>query len=98
MGWFKRLFTEQDSVEVAKPAPKKRAPRRNFDRLYPIDASIEILVTENPKRQGTEARKLYEHYKTCFTIGECLSAGMTYRIIDGDVRRGYIDVVVPYDS
>ena len=81
-----------------KPKPKKRAPRRDFNKLYPKDAAVELLVTVNPKRMGTEARNLYDKYEICSTVGDCLDLGMTHRMIDGDVERGYIDVVLPHGS
>lgn len=96
MGWFKRLLegaTKVEFVEVPNTAHKKRAKRRDFGKLYPLDAKISLKVGANPKRRGTEARKLYDKYEFCKTIGDCLEVGMTYRIIDGDVERGYIEIV-----
>jgi hypothetical protein len=60
--------------------------------MYPNDAKVELLVATNPKRQGTEARALYELYGRCNTVEDCLLVGMTYRMIDGDVQRGYVRV------
>lgn len=91
MGWFKRLLTEQ-VCEAPKPAPKKRAPRRDFAVLYPRSATVVLLVRDNPKRRGTTARALYGKYGLCKTVDDCFQAGMTYRILDGDVQRGYVRI------
>jgi hypothetical protein len=61
--------------------------------MYPLDAEIFVKVTENPKRVGTEARVLYDKYEFCHTIGDCIDVGMTYRMIDNDVERGFIEVI-----
>ena len=99
MGLLSKWFVSAPAPAAApkkepKPAPKKRAPRRDFNELYPADALIELLVADNPKRRGTKAQSLYDSYEFCNTISDCLEVGMTYRMIDGDVKRGYIDVVL----
>lgn len=92
MGWFKRMLGEEVEAIEYTHVPKKRAPRRNFGKLYPLDAKVKRFVTTNPKRRGTEAHEMYDKYEFCHTVSDCLAVGMTYRMIDGDVGRGYIEV------
>lgn len=94
MGWFKRTFGEE--TRAGRVTPKqKRATRRNFATLYPSSAKVILKQPINPKRAGSKARDMYDLYshELCSTVEDCTRAGMSYRDIDGDVRRGYVEVI-----
>ena len=83
---------ELETKEVRKRVKRKRAPRRNFSELYPDSALVVLMNVVNPKRCGTQARDKYELYRTSRTVADLLSKGVTYRDIDNDYKRGYIEI------
>lgn len=85
--WFGRRNKKAEPKPVVK-----RSPRRNFEKIYPVNHYIVVLVDKNPKRKGTEVRDLFERYSLCRTVQDALDEGISYRMIDSDVQRGYIDV------
>lgn len=68
--------TSKPEVQVADKTPKV------------ADASIVLVVTENPKRGASKAR--YELYKTCTTIHSYIKAGGRAADIPWDLKRGFI--------
>ena len=91
MGWFKRMLGEDTEVIPTSgvDAPPRRQ-RRDFKVLYPRDMLLEVVVTGNPKRNGSEAAKRFELYKGASTVGEALDAGVLYKDIDYDWTSNYI--------
>ena len=88
---------EQPRIEpdLVLGKPRQRAPRRNFDKLYPLTAKIEAHQP-NPKRRDTNAFRRYEFYLSkpeFVTVGDALKAGWTHREIDYDVNVNHIKVV-----
>lgn len=80
----------------AKAAPKadgeKKSSRSNFSKLYPEDAKLELVVTENPKRKGSKSAARFEGYTGAKTVGDALANGVTYQDIVYDLGRAYIKV------
>jgi hypothetical protein len=76
------------------PKGKKEtvARRSKFEKLYPEDATLELLVKENPKKEGSAARGVFEHYIGSATVAEYLAKGGTYQSIAYDVGRQFIKV------
>ena len=100
---FKNLFeffladAEERSEEPVQPVKsarkkKKRAPRRDFGELYPLEARLTLLRVDNPKRKGTGAYNRYGGYRDAYTVGGAIRSGLTYRDIDNDVKKNYIAV------
>jgi hypothetical protein len=77
-----------------EPKPKKEgaANRSSFAALYPKEASLKLLVTENPKKAGSKSFERFQHYFTSKTVGEFLSKGGTYGDIAYDIARKRIQV------
>jgi hypothetical protein len=75
-----------------KAAKEKTVKRSAFQALYPEDAALTLLVTENPKKQGSKARERFEHYFTSKTVGDFLAKGGGYGDIAYDLGRGRIKI------
>ena len=75
-----------------KAAKEKSVKRSAFQALYPEDAALTVLVTENPKKQGSKSRERFEHYFTSKTVGEFLAKGGTYADIAYDLGRSRIKI------
>ena len=75
-----------------KAAKEKSVKRSAFQTLYPEDSKLTLLVTENPKKQGSKARERFEHYFTSKTVGEFLAKGGGYGDIAYDLGRGRIKI------
>ena len=73
-----------------KAAKEKSVKRSAFQTLYPEDMALTLLVTENPKKQGSKARERFEHYFTSKTVGDFLAKGGGYGDIAYDLGRGRI--------
>lgn len=81
--------------KVPKAPKEKKAPtvrRSAFEELYPKDAPLKCLVTENPKKQGSKSRDRFEHYFTSKTVGEFLEKGGSYGDIVYDIARKRIQI------
>ena len=77
---------------VSKAKPKKRALRRDFEKVYPGDHVIKIITAVNPKRPGTKSHNMFEKYYDAKTVADALSMGVTYRQLDYDVQHKFIEV------
>lgn len=77
-----------------KDAPK--TPRRSkFQEMYPEDSKLEVLVKENPKKEGSKSAERFAHYFSSKTVGDFLHAGGTYADIMYDLPRGRIKITTP---
>ena len=56
------------------------------------DAVMTVLVTDNPKRPGSQARRRFDRYKTGMTVEEFLDAGGLLTDIYYDIGHGFIAV------
>ncbi len=70
----------------------KKTRRSKFSVLYPKDASLKLLVNENPKKAGTKSAQRFDGYLNANTVGEALEAGVKYQDIAYDVSRKFIEV------
>lgn len=84
--------SRKTTASKAKPK-KKRAPRRDFDKVYPAVHSIHVVTAVNPKRPGTKSHGLFQLYYNCGNVEGFLKAGGTYRQLDYDVQHGFIEVM-----
>ncbi len=75
-----------------KDEKKDSTTRSRFATTYPETDKITLLVTENPKKQGSKARERFEGYTGAKTVGEALKNGVTYADIAYDVGRKFIKV------
>ena len=83
--------TKASAKDKKEAAPK--APRTSkFEKLYPEDAALELLVEENPKKKGSKAAERFEGYTGAKTVGDALAKGVTYADIAYDVGRQFIKV------
>lgn len=73
-----------------KPEKEKTVKRSMFQQLYPEDMKLTVLVSENPKKQGSKSRERFEHYFTSKTVGEFLAKGGLYGDIAYDLGRSRI--------
>jgi hypothetical protein len=90
-----------EAAKKAAPAAKKEAKtekpkstRTNFSQLYPEDAPLTVLVTENPKKQGSKSRERFESYFGAKTVGDAMVGdnGVTYQDLVYDIGHGFIKV------
>jgi hypothetical protein len=73
----------------AEAAPKK-VRRSKFAELYPDEMALQVLVEENPKKEGSKARAMFEGYFGTKTVGEARANGVSYQSIAYDIGRGFI--------
>lgn len=89
-----------------KAAPKKAAPKKaakksddkpTGKRAEMHAKRIKVLISKNPKREGTKAWKKFEVYKTAKTVGEALEKGakVGYKMstLNYDVKHKFIQLV-----
>lgn len=72
----------------AKGEPTVR--RSKFKELFPADTLITVLVSENPKKKGSQAAARFEGYAHSATVGQALDNGVKYADIAYDLGRQYI--------
>ena len=77
---------------VAKAEKKPSAPRTKFSKMWPEDAKITLLVTENVKKKGSKAAERFQHYFASKTVGDYLAAGGTYQDIAYDSGRQFVKI------
>ena len=65
---------------------EEKKSRRRADK----SATIKLLVTANPKRQGTLTHARFELYRDGMTVAEYVKAGGRTGDINHDVTMGYI--------
>ena len=83
---------KKQKVAKAPKEPKEPSNRSSFAKLFPPEAALKCLVTENPKKQGSKSRERFEHYFTSNTVKEFLDKGGTYGDIAYDIARKRISV------
>jgi hypothetical protein len=69
-----------------------RRPRRDFKVLYPRDMSVQVIVSGNPKRAGSQAARRFDLYSSAgvITVGDALDVGILYKDIDYDWHCNYL--------
>jgi hypothetical protein len=77
----------------AKRTRKSTGPRRTaMTTLFPDEATIEVLVQENPKRPGSKAHTRFQGYFESSTVGEARAKGLRYDDLAYDVGHSFIKV------
>jgi hypothetical protein len=71
---------------------EKKSRRSKLSSLYPADATLKLLVTENPKRAGSKSAQRFEGYLGATTVGDAVAAGVKYQDIAYDVSRKFVEV------
>lgn len=99
-----KVTPEAKVVEVKKSAaklvgkksePKKVDAHKQLDKAtrgYKESQVIKVLVSENPKRPGTEAHKRWGLYAKCKTVGAFLEKGGLQINLRDDASHDYIEV------
>ncbi len=67
---------------------------RELTDLYPVDSIISVLVSCNPKKQGSKARVRFDAYEGSGTIGEYIQKGGNYQDLAHDIGRQFVKVTV----
>lgn len=70
----------------------KKSRRSKFSVLYPADATLKLLVNENPKKAGSKSADRFDGYLTASTVGQAITNGVKYQDIAYDVSRKFIEV------
>lgn len=83
----KGLVRKKEGAPAAKKAPSAGRPG-----AFSSSQKITLLVTENPKRSGSRAYKLYSKYATCGTVGGYLQAGGKRSDLRWDVGKKFISI------
>lgn len=78
---------ETPAVPEAKADPKTRGPRG-----VPEAAVIHLLVTANPKREGSKSFERFKGYQDGQTIADALAAGVTTPDLVWDAKHGFISI------
>lgn len=74
-------------TEAAPAAVKARGPKGVSD-----NAVVKLLVTANPKREGSKAFDRFAAYKDEQTVAEALDAGVTTPDLVYDAKHGFISI------
>lgn len=84
-------FTE---VDVTKPKSKKSKKSNGVAKRSRIDgdAKITVLVSENPKKKGSESHGRFDLYSNGIKVSTALERGVTRADISWDVRHGFISL------
>ena len=77
-----------------RPAAKTRTSpdRRGRGPLYASDATITVLVEENPHRVGSGRYRRWSKYRTGMTVAEALKAGLNRANLRWSVLDGHISI------
>ena len=86
--------TNKRNAKKGKPAVKAAKEKKGGGKRTSARTEMKIRLLEktNPKREGTNAHKLYAKYKTGMTVADALAAGMPSNYISYDVRHKYIEL------
>lgn len=85
-------------ANAKKEAPKKEEAKKEEVaksrgiKGVPLTAKIKMLVTANPKREGSKARDRFAFYKDGMTQDEALNAGVTTPDLVYDASHGFIAI------
>jgi hypothetical protein len=85
-GKAKRIAERHSTPEAIAKHNAKFAPTRHYN----LTDIITVLVGENPKQQGSAARKRFALYKTGMTVEAALSAGLWAADIRHDAKKEHI--------
>ncbi len=76
-------------VEAAEKVVKARKPRpQNYSGPLDKNATIRVLVADNPKRPGSATHERFKLYKTGKTVAELLHQGVTTLDLRWDLGEG----------
>lgn len=95
--------TDTASVETTTTKPKKtrgapkaaKAPKAKAGRVakFADDSKIEMLVKENPKREGSGSYQRFAHYRNGMLVKTALDKGVTRGDIIWDVEHKFIRII-----
>ena len=80
---------EPKAKAKAKPAKATEGKR---PATFADNAKITVLVSENPKREGTAAHEMFKLYKKSATVASFLAAGGTRSCLAWDEAREFISI------
>ena len=83
---------KEKKAKAPKEPKEPSVNRSNFAKLYPEDATVQLLVDKNPKKAGSKSAERFEAYSGSATVGDYLSKGGTYQDIAYDVGRGFVKI------
>lgn len=88
---------QEATPKRAKKEKKVREPRPPKEKKPSVRAAehskvITLITTENPRKAGTEAHKLFALYTTGMTVGDYIKAGGSLGRIKTDLEKGRIKV------
>lgn len=88
---------KEETMAARKKTPAKgkgseSTGRRGRARRWDDDATIEVNVDENPKREGSKAHRLFELYRKNKTVGKWFAAGGETQTLRWDFDHGFIAI------
>lgn len=86
-------FVLQQAAAAAKNTKPAKAEAAG-GRAPPLadESKITLLVTENPKREGSAAHERFQAYFTVKTVAQALAAGLTRKDLAWDIAHNHISV------
>lgn len=88
------MATKSKKTKVAEAAETPAVPeaKARGPRGVPETAVIHLLVTANPKREGSKSFERFSGYAEGQTIAQALDAGVTTPDLVWDAKHGFISI------
>lgn len=88
---FRDRATAEKKLAEVMPKKAKAEKVRKSSKL--LTAKIKVLVTENPRKEGSNRANQFELYEDGMTVEEFLASGGRRRSIRRDKKQGLIELV-----
>jgi hypothetical protein len=81
------------AAKKTTPAKKEEGEKKTRAPRIANETKIEVLVKENPKREGSNAHERFKLYGKCKTVGAYKEAGGQMGDIHYDVAHEFIKLI-----
>jgi len=90
----KKAATKKAAAKAAPKAKKEAAEggRKGRAPAWPLETKVKVLVSENPKREGSASYDRFALYGKGTTVGAFLEAGGTSADLHWDSEHEYISI------
>lgn len=89
---FGSFVLQQAAAAAKNTKPAKAEAAGGRAPTLADESKITLLVTENPKREGSAAHERFQAYFTVKTVAQALAAGLTRKDLAWDIAHNHISV------
>lgn len=86
------MSTKKAKTKKAPKAKKAKTAGEKKHARYLPEMKIKVLVGENPKRDGTQAHKMFALYEKCATVEDFIKKGGSRADLSWDSKHGFIKI------